>query len=316
MIEIPPPQISIIMPVHNMAGYVEAAVHSVLEQIGVNLELIAVDDASSDDSIERLRKIRDPRLQVTALDHNQGVAKTRNIALAQARGEWVQFLDPDDRLDPGKLAAQLKVCTDADVIVGNWRKRMAETGHTSSFKPVFDFQNDVFGQILEMNRFPIHAALVRRHIVEAVGGFDPSIYHEDWDLWLKVAAMGARFRYSSGASVEYLIRPDSRCGGLSHRLEQDLAYLNALPRDGMQVPPQVIARARRLRWYHLALNAFVTGRPEEARQWAARCEPLTIAEQFELGLVRSPLTAWLAGKVPGPRKVGRLLRGMLPVSGR
>lgn len=301
------------MPVYNLANYVEASIRSALDQIDVCLELIVVDDASTDTSLMRIRAIKDPRLHVLTLEINQGVANARNYALSHARGEWIQFLDPDDTLDPGKLAAQLEFEPHADVIVCNWREREAESRHVSAFKPVFDFRHDVFGQILEMNRFPIHAALVRRNIVQNVGAFDPTVHHEDWDLWLKVAAAGARFRYSPDASVDYLIRNGSRSGALAQRLERDLAYLETFPRAGIPHAPEAVGRAQRIRYYHLALNAYVTGRHESAEKWLARCQPLTAAEVFELSLAKSPLTAWIVGRVPGPRKIGRLLRGLSPV---
>lgn len=310
------PDVSVIVPVHNMANYVDQAIRSALDQAGVSVEVIVVDDASTDDSVMRVQALHDKRLQILVLPSNQGVAAARNRALEQARGEWIQFLDPDDRLAPGKLRIQLASAADADVVAGRWREVDEASGRQRRYRPMFDFDGNPFRQILSGNPFPIHALLIRRSLVDAAGGFNGEVYHEDWDFWLKVATCGARFRYAADAEVVYLIRSNSRSSDRRERMRHELAYLDSLPMAGVPATAEDIDAARRARYFQLALLAAMGGDREEAERWRKLCGPLRAAERLEMALVRSPLTAWLAGRLPGPRKLRRLLRGLLPDSAR
>ncbi|MAT95505.1 MAG: hypothetical protein CME59_23295 [Halioglobus sp.] len=99
------PRVSVIMPVYNAARWVDEAVHSVLSQGVAPLQLIAIDDGSSDDSAARLA---DFGTQVELLrQDNRGPAAARNLGLAQARAAFIAFIDADDTWPPGRLARQL-----------------------------------------------------------------------------------------------------------------------------------------------------------------------------------------------------------------
>ncbi|MFP6662701.1 MAG: glycosyltransferase family A protein [Deltaproteobacteria bacterium] len=99
------PEISVLIPSYNHAAWVVEAVQSVLVQKGVGFEIVVVDDGSSDDSVDRLRAIQDPRLSLI-VQENRGLSRALNRALAAARGKWVKFLPSDDLLLPGCLQAQ------------------------------------------------------------------------------------------------------------------------------------------------------------------------------------------------------------------
>ncbi len=103
----PPPAFTVVMPVHNVADYLGECLDSVLGQSFTDVEVVAVDDASTDDGPALLdeRAGRDPRLQVEHLSHNVGLGMARNTGLERAQGRWVLFLDSDDTLADGALAA-------------------------------------------------------------------------------------------------------------------------------------------------------------------------------------------------------------------
>ena len=111
--------VSVIIPTHNYGCYVGEAIESVLSQTVADrevLEIIVVDDASTDDTPEVLAGIRDPRLRVIRFDEGRGVSVARNTALAEARGEFVAYHDADDLWEPEKLEKQLPVLrADPDV---------------------------------------------------------------------------------------------------------------------------------------------------------------------------------------------------------
>src|SRR5260221_3075253 len=100
----PTPLITIVVPCHNAVRSIGAAIRSALEQDWPEKEIIVVDDGSSDRSVEQVRAFG-PRVQLLAGAHRGGNA-ARNTALHAARGEWVQFLDADDYLEPQKLTQQ------------------------------------------------------------------------------------------------------------------------------------------------------------------------------------------------------------------
>lgn len=101
-----PPLVSVLIPCHNAERWIGETISSVLEQTHSNLEVIVVDDGSTDGSLERLRAFTDPRIRVIG-QPNGGAAKARNTALEASRGSLVQWLDADDLLDPQKIACQV-----------------------------------------------------------------------------------------------------------------------------------------------------------------------------------------------------------------
>ena len=101
------PLISVILPTYNRAHTLMRAVTSVLNQDYREIELIVVDDASTDGTTELLESIADPRLRVIRHDHNKGVAGATNTGIQAARGEIIAFQDSDDEWLDGKLSHQM-----------------------------------------------------------------------------------------------------------------------------------------------------------------------------------------------------------------
>lgn len=97
-----PPIVSVIMPVYNTAKYVEAAIESVLAQTYADFELLIIDDAGTDESIELCRAYDDPRIQIIS-QTNRGLAGARNTGIRNARGQFIALLDSDDLWEPKKL---------------------------------------------------------------------------------------------------------------------------------------------------------------------------------------------------------------------
>ena len=95
------PEISVIIPVYNKRKYIETTLRSVLEQSFRDLEVIAVNDGSTDESLVVLNQMAEVDQRVRVIDiPNGGVSNARNVGLACARGQWIQFLDADDLLEP------------------------------------------------------------------------------------------------------------------------------------------------------------------------------------------------------------------------
>lgn len=97
------PYLSVIIPVYNRERLVLRALHSVLQDPATDIEVIVIDDGSTDATVANVQSISDPRLRLMQLQVNGGRCPARNKGVAQARGEWLVFLDSDDELIPGSL---------------------------------------------------------------------------------------------------------------------------------------------------------------------------------------------------------------------
>ena len=191
----PAPLVSVIIPTWRRAEACLRAVASVRAQTWTRLEILVVDDASNDDTLERLAGIDDPRLRTIARARNGGVARARNDGLAAARGDHVAFLDSDDLWHPDKLDAQLDAFGRADRRVGLvWTG--SETLEAGGGRRVDSAAHagELFGTLLERN--VLHgapsSALLTRRAVALAGGFDPDYPAiEDWDYWVRVARFHA-----------------------------------------------------------------------------------------------------------------------------
>ena len=111
--------VSIIMPNYNCERYVGNTIQSVLDQTYSDWELLFVDDCSTDNSVEIVKQFNDPRIRVLQNEKNSGAAVSRNLALREAKGRWIAFLDSDDLWLPNKLEKQLSF--------------MQKNGHAFSF---------------------------------------------------------------------------------------------------------------------------------------------------------------------------------------
>lgn len=183
-------KISVIMPCFNAAGHISESVGSVLGQSYEAIELIVVNDDSTDHSLQVLEGIRDYRLVIISQPHS-GVCVARNRGLAEATGDYVAFLDADDTWRPDcleKLHSVLQKSPDAALAYCGWQNVGLPGGRGQPFIPA-DYEQPAKVEILlGGNRWPIHAALTRREAVIEAGGFDERFrISEDYHLWLRIA---------------------------------------------------------------------------------------------------------------------------------
>lgn len=185
------PKVSIVMPCFNAGPYVEVAVRSVLDQQFSDLELIIVDDGSSDDSVARIQALAasDARIRLEC-QLNQGAGPARNRALALARGEWLAFLDADDWWSPQFLQAMLNALEQhgATLAYCGWQNIGVPGPRGEPHVPPDHAGTDLEALCFAACPWPIHAVLLPRAEVMQLGGFEPSLSScMDYDLWLRVA---------------------------------------------------------------------------------------------------------------------------------
>lgn len=189
-----PPLISVIMPCFNAAPFLREAVDSVLAQTHPSVELIVIDDGSNDRSREMLREYGN---QLTVLEQaNRGPYPARNLGLAHAKGELVAFLDADDWWSPDfleKLHAALGDRPDVTLAYCGWQN-VGDGIQTSPYLPPEYENGDPVDAFIRTCPWPIHAALVKRSLVDRLGGFSERRYSSmDYDFWLRALALSRCF---------------------------------------------------------------------------------------------------------------------------
>ncbi len=183
------PLVSVLIPLFDKERFVGAAVESALGQTHPNVEVLVLDDGSTDRSLDELARIDDQRLTVVSRP-NRGANATRNELLAMARGDFVQFLDADDLLDPRKLEQQLAVyADDIDVVFCGYRTIDERGSETLVAGPDVE---DLVRSLAAAEPATIHLPLNRRATLAEFGGFDPALRaSQEYELHLRLATTGA-----------------------------------------------------------------------------------------------------------------------------
>jgi glycosyltransferase involved in cell wall biosynthesis len=183
------PLVSVLMPVYNAGKFLHDAVQSVLCQTVGDLELIVVDDGSTDNGLELLREFSDPRIRLVRHDKNRGLAAARNTCLDAASGEYVAWLDADDFCHRSRLQEQLKLFgRDSRLgLCGTWVR-------TFGRKQLHRWQYPVDSATLKSRMifddpFATSSVMVRRSVLkEHSAKFDESFPPaEDYDLWERLS---------------------------------------------------------------------------------------------------------------------------------
>lgn len=187
--------ISVVMPCYNAAPYLQQAIESVLGQSYRDVELLVVDDGSDDGSQDLGAELAEQRPgRVSLLRTNRkGPYPARNVGLSRAQGEFVAFLDADDywALDFLHKLHSALVGTDAALAYCGWQNIGATDRTNEPFVPPDYEDGDKVEMLLRAaSPWPIHAALVRRTVVDEAGGFDTTLATcMDYDLWLRIGAL-------------------------------------------------------------------------------------------------------------------------------
>ena len=208
-----PGLISAIIPCFNHAKYLERAVASVLSQQDVDVEIIIVDDGSTDDTPGICAKLAQQSPRVRYIRKlNGGLSSARNAGIAAALGHLVHFLDADDYISPTMYASVSTYFADHPGIevVYTGFEMLDETTNCSKSVEAPSLCRPMVEELLICNIFPVHAVIIKKACLERIGEFDESLRTcEDWDLWLRAAMAGARFGRVVAPLATYVLRPNS-----------------------------------------------------------------------------------------------------------
>ncbi|MDQ3766839.1 MAG: glycosyltransferase family 2 protein, partial [Actinomycetota bacterium] len=184
------PTASVVVPTHDRNHLLLQTLGSVIRQGDVDLEVIVVDDGSTQDVAAAVASLSDDRIRVVRNERSQGVARARNRGMEEAGGEWVAFVDDDDLWAPDKLTSQLQA-------LARTGRRWAYTGAvniTASAQVIGGAPpappEEVAASLPRRNTVPGGGSNVvaARSLLDEVGGFDPTLFNtEDWDMWIRMA---------------------------------------------------------------------------------------------------------------------------------
>lgn len=208
MCNMAPPLISIIIPTYNHARFLGTALDSVRAQTETNWEALVVNNYSDDNTIDIVGAYDDPRIRLVNFANHGVIGAARNHGLSLTQAPFVAFLDSDDTWDSEKLARCMDklsqgydlVCH-AEVWVGPGERR-----RTMKYGP--EARATYESLLLEGNCISTSAVVVRREWLERTGAFSVQpefVTAEDYDLWLKLARVGARIGFVDEVLGEYLI---------------------------------------------------------------------------------------------------------------
>ena len=295
------PLVSVVVPAYNAARTLPATLDSILGQTVTDLEVIVVDDGSTDDTVAAAGSVQDPRVRVLT-QPNGGASSARNAGIRAAQGSWVAFVDSDDVWLPTKLERQLAflaehpgvraVQTGAAFVDDDLRVRYERPCHPS---------RDALLETLYFDNLPSFPStlLIDRRALDEIGPFDTRlVILEDWDMAIRAA------RFCDLQSIEeplslYRTHPGNRSLDVDIHVEPGTIVLERLFADP-DLPERVRARRRSVyaRLYlMLAGGSLRVGRRRACARWAARAiwmDPRTVRYVAELPVRR--LRRWASGR--------------------
>jgi len=200
--------VSIIIPCYNAEKWIAEAINSALSQTYSPIEVIVVDDGSTDGSLDLIKSYGSKIKWETGVNRGQSAARNKGFMLSQ--GKYVQWLDGDDYILPEKIENQVAYLekTGSDIVYGDWRlQHHRECGKVEFGKFIKNqVHEDMLFYIISENLIHVMVALTRREIIEKINGFDEDLKAgEDTDLWIRSSIAGAKFDYLCGCYSVYRI---------------------------------------------------------------------------------------------------------------
>jgi glycosyltransferase involved in cell wall biosynthesis len=250
--------VSIVIPTFNQADYLTDALACVQRQTFVNWEAIVVNNYSNDNTISTVESFNDRRIQLINFANNGIIARSRNLAMNNARGEFIAFLDSDDLWKEEKLAQCVDVLErGADLVChaerwfgGGAADRIVKYGPSGSAS--------YEALLTKGNCISTSATVVRHTVIDAVGGFRDNpdfVTTEDYDLWLRIAKRGHRIEFIEETLGSFRRHTSSASSSTLRHLHAELAVLD----DHFVDAPEALrlkARQRRAFAYYAAARGF------------------------------------------------------------
>jgi len=285
------PLVSVIVPAYNAEAYVEQTLKSLLDQTYPNLEIIVVDDGSTDGTAQRVEAMAREHSRIRLVRQpNRGVAAARNRAIEESRGEFIAPVDADDIWFPGAVTKLVDCLRNAESQVGvayGWSVIIDENGLLDGRFRCSKIEGKVLGTLICHNFLGnASATMIRRECFEKVGGYDESFHAngaqgcEDWDLYLRIAQ-----EYQFKAVPKFLFGYRKLRSGMS----SDPDSMARSHRHVLKKVSQRHPRARRA-FYRLSTSSYYL---RIAREYHYDHRPSDSFEWLRRALMSSPIFTML-----------------------
>jgi len=237
------PIVSIVIPTHNCLDYLPKAIESIFDQRLSNIEILIIDDNSSDGTWQWLQDMKAKHPQIRPY-HLKGVgsARARNFALKRVKADLVAFLDADDYWHENKLIKQIQFhrenpcavlsftnyhhTTPENTDLGDCFKYWPHFNSLAEKDDKFHILPDAAERIYSENVIGTSCVMVQTRVLKLIGGFDHKLKSaEDWDLWMRFCKFG-KVGYSREELMEYLVRPGSKTSNRLRRLDHMKIIMN------------------------------------------------------------------------------------------
>jgi glycosyltransferase involved in cell wall biosynthesis len=221
------PLVTVVVAAHNAEDYIEQSLSSLLSQTLRDLEIIVVDDASTDSTAEKVRSFQDPRIRLISLEANVGPAAARNAAIERARGSYLAILDADDVSRSQRLETQVRFLRSHPEIgvVGSQIRVIDERGGLLGFRRYPQDPLAIDRALRRWNPLAHSSVMARTDLVRRAGGYDGRVaVCHDYDLWCRLAIEEARFANLPCILIDYRIHASSiKTKRLKESIERTLA---------------------------------------------------------------------------------------------
>jgi glycosyltransferase involved in cell wall biosynthesis len=293
--------VSVIIPAYNQSDYLGIAIQSVLDQTYQDIEILVIDDGSTDDTGKVAKRFSDPRIKYI-YQANKGLSGARNTGIRNSVGEYLTFLDSDDLFLPEKiniLVSFLNSQPEIGLVAG---QAVPIDEHGQRIGSIFDTPiPEDSSKWLIGNPLHVGSVMLRRSWQEKIGFFDESLRsYEDWDMWLRLAISGCRMGWVAKPVSMYRFHPEQMVRNSAQMTNATFAVLEKtyqnpdLPRKWHELRDDAYSSAH----LRAAMQAYYHGDYESGKanlSEAAALNPALVADNAKL------LAARLAAYADSPK---------------
>jgi glycosyltransferase involved in cell wall biosynthesis len=227
------PRVSVIIPLYNQKKYIGEAIDSVLNQTYPDIEIIVVNDGSTDDPFPELEKYRNDILLIN--QENRGLAGARNTAIKNSSGEYIQLLDADDFLHENKIRLQLEFSVNKDEMISYCEVVQYDSDSGQTALRYIGETKDIFMGLYNFwlpYPVPVHSLLIKKDIFNRFGLFDEELKAcEDRYFFSKLAAAGVNFTYFPFVGGHRRLHKSNMNKNRLHIVENTIKYYKKLNKE-------------------------------------------------------------------------------------
>ena len=229
------PLVSIVIPTYNHAKFISKALKSVIDQTYKNWEAIVIDNNSTDDTDKVINQYNDPRIKYLKINNDGVIAKSRNLGIEAAQGEWIAFLDSDDWWTEDKLKTCINEINenvdllyhDLEVInkSKSYLKKRKYKGRQLKKPILIDL---LIGAITNGNAIAQSSVMLRKNLFTKIRGIDENkklVGAEDYNTWLRIAQITDQFKYIK-KRLGYILIHDSNVSNKDMSIPQRQAVVD------------------------------------------------------------------------------------------